>query len=261
MIPKVLIVEDEPLTSKGILRTLQKWNPHEYEYITVYNGQEAAALLQTDGYVLIITDIRMPVMNGIELLEEVKRAELKVATIVLSAHSDFEYVRSALVLGAVDYVLKPIDPRQLVEAVERGLASQQERKKDLLGRRIVQDEGEWLEKWSCGTRNTVVLSAIEFIEDHLGETIGIQDVAAEVHLNPNYFSSLFKEETGLTFSDFVTKRRILEGKRMLAQTDLKIYMIAEKVGYQTSKYFTKVFHDLEGITPKQYRASIREDRQ
>ena len=50
MIPKVLIVEDEPLTSKGILRTLQKWNPHEYEYITVYNGQEAAALLQTDGY-------------------------------------------------------------------------------------------------------------------------------------------------------------------------------------------------------------------
>ncbi|MFD1177363.1 response regulator [Paenibacillus puldeungensis] len=261
MIRKVLIVEDEPLTSKGILRTLQKWNPHEYEYVTAANGEEALTFLRSGGYVLIITDIRMPVMNGIELLEEVQRSGIKVAAIVLSGHSDFDYVRSALVNGAADYVLKPISPGQLVEAVERGLASQMEKQKDLLGRKIVQNEGEWLEKWDRGTGNASILNAIEFIEKHLGESIGIQDVASAVHLNPNYFSSLFKEETGLTFSDFLAKRRILEGKRLLAQTDLKIYAIAEKVGYQTAKYFTKVFHDLEGITPKEYRCSLRDDRQ
>lgn len=261
MIRKVLIVEDEPLTSKGILRTLQKWNPYEYEYVTASNGQEALALLRSGGYVLVITDIRMPVMNGIELLEEVRRSGIKVTAIVLSGHSDFEYVRSALVHGAVDYVLKPINPEQLVVAVERGLAYQLERQKDRLGRKFVQTEGEWLEKWDCGTGNTSILNAIEFIEGHLAEPIGIQNVAAAVHLNPNYFSTLFKEETGLTFSDFLAKRRILEGKRLLAQTDLKVYEIAEKVGYQTAKYFTKVFHDQEGVTPREYRADLCADRQ
>lgn len=259
MIPKVMIVEDEPLTSKGILRTLQKWNAHEYEYILAYNGKEALAQLEQGGFVLIITDIRMPLMNGIELLKEIERLELSAVSIVLSGHSDFDYVRSALVSGAVDYVLKPINPAQLLEAVERGLMSQREKQRDMLGRKIVQDEGEWLDTWNRGTGNSSVLQAIKYIEKHLGEPIGIQNVATVVHLNPNYFSSLFKDETGLTFSDFLTRRRILESKRMLAQTDWKIYLIAEKVGYQTSKYFTKVFHELEGMTPKQYRSTLRED--
>ncbi|WP_256592999.1 helix-turn-helix transcriptional regulator, partial [Pseudomonas sp. 2822-15] len=70
-----------------------------------------------------------------------------------------------------------------------------------------------------------------------------------VHLNASYFSVLFKEQTGLTFSEYLTRRRMQVAKKLLFSTDLPIGVIAEKVGYQTAKYFIKLFKELEGHTP------------
>lgn len=83
----------------------------------------------------------------------------------------------------------------------------------------------------------------------------MRDTAEQLHMNASYLSVLFKEQTGLTFSEYATRRKVQKAKELLSTTRLPIQEIAGQVGYQTSKYFVKVFRQLEGISPGQYRKS------
>src|SRR5690625_560656 len=97
---------------------------------------------------------------------------------------------------------------------------------------------------------------MDYVEDNFNADISLKGIAEIVHLNASYLSSLFKEELNMTFSEYLTRRRIQEAKRLLMQTDLTINEIAEKVGYQTAKYFIKIFKQYENTTPNSYRKSM-----
>lgn len=106
-----------------------------------------------------------------------------------------------------------------------------------------------------------VRQAVLYVEEHLQEPLGMSEVAGHIHLNPSYFSALFKEQTGFTFSEYVTRSRIQKAKELLLQTRLTIADISEQIGYQTSKYFIKLFKDYEGISPNQYRKQANENEE
>jgi len=97
-----------------------------------------------------------------------------------------------------------------------------------------------------------------YIDHHLKDEINQKDVAAHVHLNPSYFSVLFKEKVELTFSEYLTRRRIQRAKELVISTNLPISEIAEESGYKTPKYFIKIFKELEGMTPSTYRKLNKE---
>ena len=101
-----------------------------------------------------------------------------------------------------------------------------------------------------------VQEALKYVDQHLQESVSLKEVAEVLHLNSSYFSVLFKEQTGLTFSEYLTRRRVQRAKEPLAGTSSPVAEIAEKVGYQTAKYFVKVFRDLEEVSPSQYRHSV-----
>lgn len=99
-----------------------------------------------------------------------------------------------------------------------------------------------------------VQRAISYIHEHLGQGLSLQQVARHVHMNSNYFSELFKRETGKNYIEFVTEAKMQKAMTMLRETPAKISEVANEVGYEDMKYFNKLFKKFTGVTPSEYRA-------
>jgi len=245
----ILIVDDEFSTRKGILKTLQVWCHDQYHFQTAENGIEALQYAQNHSFDLLITDIRMPGLNGLELISELQAQGIEITSLLLTGHADFEYARTALKLGAVNYLLKPIEQLSLIKAVESALLTREE-KKNL----AISTHSHAIHP----IKNESIHKALQYIAAELSNpTLSMKQLAQHIHLNSNYASVLFKEETKQTFSDYITHQRLMKAKVLLIETNLKIYEISEKTGFSTSKYFTKVFRELEGKTPKDFRNHYR----
>lgn len=110
---------------------------------------------------------------------------------------------------------------------------------------------------------SVVEKAKAYIENFYHKDLGIDEIADSVHLSVSHFCSIFKQESGFTFLEYLTKVRIDKACFMLRNTDVKIYQVAPLVGYQDAKYFTQVFKKLTGLTPSEYREALsnRQDDQ
>ncbi|KRF11205.1 response regulator [Paenibacillus sp. Soil787] len=104
-----------------------------------------------------------------------------------------------------------------------------------------------------GNRKRFIEMAIKYMERHYTEAIMMNQVAEHLFLNPSYFSKIFHENTGETFSKYLIRLRMDKAKDLLKDSTLKIYEVAERVGYQDFRHFVKLFKEQEGITPAQYR--------
>jgi two-component system response regulator YesN len=105
---------------------------------------------------------------------------------------------------------------------------------------------------------TLISEAINYMEEHYGERITLNDVARSVNRSPYYFSHLIKNETGLTYNDWLIKVRMKKAKEMLHNRELSIARIAAQLNYNDQSYFDKVFKRYEGISPSQYRKKVLE---
>ena len=254
----ILIVEDEPRARDGFRRTLEAWSTGRHRILCADNGAEALRLLEETLVDVLVTDIRMPGVDGLDLIEHVRRRPRPPVCVLISGYPEFEYAQRAIRLGVVNYLLKPVDRRKLVEAVEQALAAGEERERiermsRLVDEKLITAEDE-------GPSNPSVRAALQYVEERLHEPLHLRDVAEHVHLNPSYFSALFKEQTGLTFSEYVARSRIRKAKQLLLSTALPVEDIAERVGYRTAKYFIKVFRDYEGVSPSRYRREMAGER-
>lgn len=251
----ILIADDEPRTREGVRKVLEAWSAGRHRIIVAASGVEALAWLEENEASLLITDIRMPELGGLELVEKLKAMPHPPVVIIISGHPDFSYAQRALQFGVVEYLLKPLDKAKLVEAVEMALKREEAKHRIEQMERLV--DTKLLETVGQEKRyNAQVQEAIHYLDTHLHEPLTMRDIADHLHLNASYFSVLFKEQTGLTFSEYLTRRRVQRAKEMLTNTQLTIAEIAEQVGYQTAKYFVKVFRSIEDTSPGQYRKSV-----
>lgn len=251
----ILIVDDEPRTREGVRKTISTWSSGRCRVETAASGVEALEWLQVQEAQLVVTDIRMPELGGLELIERIHRRSRPPAIIVISGYSEFELARQALRFGVVDYLLKPLDKGQLVGAVEAALVKEEHmqriiRMEQLIDVKLLEAAGQ--EKGYV----TKVQEALRYIDQHLQDPLSLRETAEALHMNSSYLSVLFKEQTGLTFSEYLTHRRIQRARELLLGTSMPVAEIAEQVGYQTARYFVKVFRSLEGQSPGQYRQSL-----
>ncbi|MFB9276211.1 response regulator transcription factor [Cohnella cellulosilytica] len=251
----LLIVDDEPRTRLGIQKTLDAWSAGRHRIETAASGVEALEWLKSNTAHILITDVRMPEVDGLQMLETLSERGRLPVVIVISGYAEFEYAKKSLQLGAFEYILKPLDKSLLIDAVQRALELDSGRERIDAMEKLV--DPKLLEVGRDEARyGTAIKDAIDYIYAHLHEAISMKQVADQLHLNASYFSVLFKEQTGVTFSDYVTLRRLQKAKELLVTTSMPIWEIAEKVGYQTAKYFIKVFKENEGSSPSQYRHRI-----
>ena len=118
----VLLVDDEPLILEG-LGELIKWEEYGLEIVgKALNGLEALTILEKTKIHILVTDVKMPKMNGLELIQHVKEHSPETKCIVLSGYNDFEYVRSAAVLGIENYLLKPVNEKELIPTLENAVS-------------------------------------------------------------------------------------------------------------------------------------------
>lgn len=122
--PKILIVDDEDIVIKGTMKILQREN---YELDSAYNGSEALEKMKTKDYDLVITDLMMPGMNGIEVLKKIKAEYPDVIVVMFTGYATVESAREALKLGAFDYIPKPFTPDELREVVKNAIEAKEKK--------------------------------------------------------------------------------------------------------------------------------------
>ena len=115
---KIVLVEDEAAARNGIGNMLRQHTQHELCAVAA-NGEQGFAYIQEMQPELVITDIRMPKMSGLQMMHSLKAAGCKAEFIILSGYSDFQYAQEALQLGACDYILKPVTPEVLRTSIAR----------------------------------------------------------------------------------------------------------------------------------------------
>ncbi|ASA19956.1 response regulator transcription factor [Paenibacillus donghaensis] len=249
---KVMIADDEEVIRRGLVKITSRMDL-EVKVIGSYgNGLEAWEHLSTLGEEdidLLITDIKMPRMDGFMLIEEVRVHMKNLSIAVLSGFSEFEYARRAIRYGVLDYLLKPIEKAQLYELLKRV----QDKKAAALktGVESVQPVPE-------GGEHYVVEQTKAILEKEYVHNFELERLADTVGMNASYISRLFKFKTGQTITDYLIGIRIAKAKELLMEhPDLKNYEIAEKVGYSDPVYFNKLFKRICGMTPKDYKSGYR----
>ncbi|XEC94431.1 response regulator [Paenibacillus tarimensis] len=205
------------------------------------NGIEAMDWLRGQQADLILSDIRMPVMDGLALLREIKSKSCEADVVFVSGHDDFAYAQQALRYGAFDFLLKPVEAENLAECFQ--LWMDQYESRNMASDIPEKDEGGL----------SPVEQVIRYLDANPGADLTLSGAAAMVHLNSSYFCKLFKQMTNVNFRDYVIRSRMKEAVRLLENTSLRISEIAERVGYTELAYFSNTFKKATGQTPREYR--------
>ena len=377
---KMIIVDDEYLVRYGIEQTID-WSALGIEIIgAAKNGKEGLALALDKKPDIIISDVRMPLMDGLDFVKAIKDYALDTVIIMLSGYKDFEYAKETLENGAFSYLLKPIDNQELIDVVLKGIEelnnrriakktlSQVEQDKQMIAESILlkalnnpDTMPDWQEKlknyainlpqpgrlvyFNCLTegkkvgrnlaatlkdlldqtdlahkiiedgsdliivsedynvgissvyrtladlpvffqdarrlaQSNLVLSSstvvyadqklsftkklvcdiLHYIAENYAQNITIKSVADALFVSESHLMHVLKEELGVTFNECLTRQRINEAKRLLAQGNALIYEVAMKVGYNDAKYFSQVFKKSTGLTPIEY-LQMKEQKQ
>lgn len=247
---KVLVVEDEELIRKGIILTVD-WAALNCVVVgEATNGLEALEAVKRYDPNLIITDLKMPQMDGIEFLRELRKMGNQAYVIILTAYDTFSYVQSSLRLGAVDYLLKPFHDGDLEQAIIH-----------IQHRMELCQENTPAEQLAYTKRNgksKYVMEAISYIAEHYQEPdVSVSAIARHLGISEGHLSHTFKKETDYTILNYLTRCRIHKAMALLRDCRVKVYEVAEKVGYQDVAYFSSTFKKMVGISPSEYQNTSR----
>jgi len=208
---------------------------------------------------ILITDIKMPGIGGLELLETVRREAPDTQIIIISGYEEFEYARRALKSGVLDYLLKPIEKpavREVLFQAARRLEDLRSSREEVcrLEKRMESLETVFSPPGDLpDLRDRRIERAVEFIRENFSRDISLEEAASEAAMNPNYFSECFRKSTGRGFCDFLTGCRLSRAAELLLKPELKIADVARQAGFRDPNYFTKIFKKATGRNPSECR--------
>lgn len=250
---RTLIAEDEPKILRDLRDLIPRTNPSFKVVDAVLNGQQALESIAQDLPELLITDIQMPVLTGLELIERVRRDKLPILCVILSSYPDFEYARRAISFGVFDYLLKPVDEVALAELLvklERAVADPEFQLRRREYACLNADRSEVLAA-------QLVSNVERYILEHLEENINQQTLAEEFHYVAPYLSRLFKKHCGMSPTEYLTHLRIEKVQRILeGDPSIPLRNIAAVVGVSDPLYLSKLFRKRTGLSISEYRARV-----
>lgn len=359
---KIFLVEDEVVIRQGIRNAIH-WEKEGLEFAgEAGDGELALPLIQRTKPDILITDIRMPFMDGLELSRRLKAVMPDLHIIILSGYDDFHYAQEGISIGVEDYLLKPVTATQLLSAIRRiadrilkersaeNMAALSKMKDSLqvgeldltkfdqqmlanfLKTARLEDTDEFVKKYlqnfgeqnlnsllfreyttmnlyltaarvldelgiptdslvercgdienlplksnsieetaqfltemfravielrdqnAQGRSSSAVAEAVKFMKKNFSDPeISLNTVAQAAGLSPNHFSTVFRQETGKTFIEYLTELRMERARELLRSSNEGIGDIAFEVGYRDPHYFSAQFRRMQGVTPREYR--------
>jgi two-component system response regulator YesN len=240
-----MVVEDEPLIRQNIVKKIESLNLPLTLCAEVSDGSMAIESISALLPNLIITDIRMPQCDGLELARYIKENHPSIKTIILSGYHEFSYAQKAMRYHVCDYLLKPLKTDALQETLQQVLLSL-DANMDKLGCLHVNAYDMPPEK--------ICKLMLDYFQQHYKEDISISSLADTLGFSMEYLARIFKKETGLSPSKYLTSLRMNEAKLLLlSHASLEVGRIGEMVGYKDAFYFSRVFKSNVNMTPSEYR--------
>lgn len=261
---RILIVEDDRITRQWLKNQIEKLK-EDYYVIVFSNGRQAFNYLMGHQVDIIFVDVRMPVMDGLELIRELENHANSAYKIVLSTVHEAAYAARAMELGANRHILKSeITKDSLEKILSRARAYLQKHERlEIYPGAVQQNPGSggrhanWPGRLG-GSRESVnyslpVQKIIQYIEEHYWERVTLGQVADNVYLSRSYVSVLFKRETGWKFCDYLQEVRLRNACEFLLNSSCSIQEVAAQTGFFDTPHFSRVFKEKMGVSPSQYR--------
>lgn len=264
----IVVIDDERWIRKLIVKLLPK-DSFPIEVVgEAEDGEAGAALVRRLKPHIVITDIRMPVLSGLELIERLKEIDSRSEIIIVSGYDNFEYARKAIQFGVRDYLLKPVEEAELRKAIGRAIknidtgrrSSGEKASMERIIKKLTTEPAKPGEGDFGSVRSDKIRAALAYIHGHFTEQICLDSICDHVLINPSYFSELFKKEVGRGFNQYLVGLRLERAKELLAgNPDLSIAEIARMLGFLDPNYFSRLFRKQVGRTAQEYRAAARGD--
>ena len=251
---RLLIADDEALERETLADIVARRFEHEVTIETAENGRKAADTAVLWGADLILMDIEMPGMNGLDAARAVLEQRPECKVIFVTAYSLFQYAHEAMHLGACDYLLKPVNPDE-VEASIRKAIRQIEAGRRLAELAPVEPEPEADPESDAAEagendRNALVMAHVrKYMEDNYMFDLSLDSVSEILHISPAYLSAQFKKYQKMNFLDCLTELRINAAKELLTDPFRSAAEVASMVGYEDSSYFARTFKKRTGMSP------------
>lgn len=240
----LLIVDDEYYIVQGLIRSIDRDLLQIDQIFSAYSAEQAKRIIEKEHIDLLLSDIEMPEGSGLSLIEWICDNNYPILPLLLTGHQRFDYAQRAITMHCFSYILKPVDQTRLNQELKKAIAHLTAQ--PLHSNTPVQSEI---------SSDQFVTSVRNYICQHLDSPeLNRSSIAEHVHMNADYFSSIFHSRFGQTLSSYIQARRIDHAKELLAATDLSVNEIADRIGIPNTSYFHRQFKKETGMTPQQYRS-------
>lgn len=239
----LLIADDEKEIRNGLTNYFP-WNEIGFDVVgNCGNGTEVLHYIEEKKVDVLLCDIKMPMMSGIEVAKSLFESKSSVKVVFLSGYKDFEYAKLALQYDVKDYIVKPTKYNEVFKVFEG------------IKRMLDEEQLFHFVRHDSSIKNThdQVINKIKSYTEQDIENASLAEAAKVVHMNVHYLSRYFKEKTGVNYSDYLLEVKMNKAADMLMKPEVKAYEVSEKLGYAHPKNFTRSFKKVFGVTPREYR--------
>ncbi|MFC4307238.1 response regulator transcription factor [Cohnella boryungensis] len=244
---RIVVAEDEELIMNNLIRKIENIDPSLQVVCAAEDGKEALSYVRDNPVDLVVTDIHMPVMNGISLIRELHLHFPHIRAVITTGYADFEYARQALRFQVSEYLLKPIKQEELRQAISRVKLSIDSEKSSYRNS---------LESMRAGSDKpeTIVQLVQQYLKENFTRELSLEEVAKSFNFTSSYLSKIFIKHTGAAPSKYLIALRINEAKYLLTEhRHLSVKEVGERIGYPDQFYFSRLFKQVTGSTPKEFQ--------
>lgn len=254
---KVLLVDDEDIIREGLKMSVNWQKAGCVICGEATDGQDAVQKIEALKPDVVLLDINMPLMSGLDVLKYFDGNTLGFLTIIISGYNEFNQAKQAMKYGVTDYLLKPLDHDELSDVLQRCQARRTLQKQYETFNKTIQEVSQrelllFNQAEKTTIRSKSVLALITLIEEHYAEKITVTDVVEQVNRSKTHLNKRFKEMTGYTFNDYLNRYRISQAIIRLEKDDAKISTIALDVGFSNYRYFIDIFKKYTHLLPSEF---------
>lgn len=245
---RIIILEDEEIIRRGLVYTID-WQQMGCCVVgDAGDGRTGLELIEKTQPDVVLTDIRMPRLDGLQLAETLREAGSEVQLVFLTSYADFSYAKRAIEVQAADYLLKPVDEEKLRQLMERLQARQKPQPAEPAAETRL-DLAVWL---ADSQLNPYVRQVLEIIRQDYQARLSLDALAERLGVSQSYLSRKLKEATGQTFGVLLTRQRLQMAIRQLSQGTWRVYEVAEQNGFSDYKNFCTIFKKYMQISPREF---------
>ncbi len=244
---KIVVADDEKMARIVLTSMLKELYGDTVEIREAKNGRELLRLVKEFCPEIALIDIKMSEMDGLRAISEINSIAPYTQSIIVSGYSEFSFAQTAVSLNVVAYLLKPVNIENLEKEIYKAKLKIQEYK---VLEKVNEDKEEELQEITMAALADIHV----YIEKHYQDkSLSVKTASEAFNITPNYLSTLFCKKYGCRFVDYLTQVRVRHAQELLREKNwLTVGQVAERVGYGSTRYFSKIFKRLTGYLPSEY---------